>query len=560
VGERVVISALLVLILAASLVLQLQRLGEIELTVWDESFHAIVARNLLGHPLKPTLIEQPWLPYDYRDWHANHVWMHKPILPLWTIAASFSVLGVDRFALRLPSAILATACVLLTFLIGRRLVDARAAIVAAAVMATSPAMVALVRGRWFADHVDVSLLFWVELSVLFLLRAKESGRWSDVAICGFAQGCAYLSKSYLALIVTGLSVVAVVLDRPARFGPRKALGILAVAVTTVAPWTIYAFVNYRQEFLFENAAWWHHLAGEWEDWGAPWQRVVFDYLPTLHHVFYVPLAAAALALAFPAIRERIFGLLFLLAWVVGVFVPHLIAPTKTPTATLIAMPPMVLLGGAIVSRALRGDLWSQAAWAGAAVAAIVRPAVIVPPNRGYALESGLASIAAKNPWILWQACIALAGTVLLVAVGRFLERSESRARACMAFRTATVVIALLASAWLFARFGKAALRQLVRSEPSGYSELGDFARANLPPNAVLLVAGKGPYEHQLAMFHADRTAYPVPGRDPSELAAAVRRAGGEPYLVTLRGGGSPLEGLAVVYESRDQGRAIYRLP
>ena len=71
-----------------------------ELTVWDESFHAIVARNLLKHPLKPTLIDVPYLPYDYADWHENHVWMHKPILPLWTIAASFAVLGVDRFALQ----------------------------------------------------------------------------------------------------------------------------------------------------------------------------------------------------------------------------------------------------------------------------------------------------------------------------------------------------------------------------------------------------------------------------------------------------------------------------
>jgi hypothetical protein len=344
----------------------------------------------------------------------------------------------------------------------------------------------------------------------------------------------------------------------ARFRPRHALGIFAAALATVAPWTIYAFLSYRDEFLYEYAAWWRHLAGEWEDWGAPWQRVVFDYLPTLHFVFYVPLAIAAVALAAPAIRERSFGLSFLLAWVAGVFVPHLIAPTKTPTATLIAMPPMLLLGGAPVSRALRGDLAAQAAWAGAALAGVVRPALTVPPNRGYALESGLTSIAGKNPWVLWQAGIAVAVAAVVFVAGRGFERSAALARACRLFRTAVVIVAVLASAWLFARFGKSALRQLVAREDLGYAELGEFARAGLPPNAVLLVAGKWPYEHQVAMFHADRTAYPVPGKDHGGLAASVRRAGGEPFLVTPPGGGYPVSGLEVVFGGAR--RAIYRLP
>ncbi len=586
VRERAVIAALLVLILGGSLFLSLSRLADPELTIWDESFHAIVARNLLKHPLEPTLIDRPYVPYDYRNWHENHVWMHKPILPLWQIAASFAVLGVDRFALRLPSAILATASVLLTYLIGRRLVDRRAAIVAAAIQGASPAIVQLVHGRLFADHVDVSLLFWTELSILFLLRAVESGRWRDVVVCGVAQGCAYLSKSYLAAIVTGLSVVALMLGRFARpgetrsapnpdassaprrgplgglrpaspFALRHVLGTLAAALLTVAPWTIYSFLTYRNEFLFEYAAWWHHLAGEWEDWGAPWQRVVFDYLPNLHQFLYGCLALGAAGLVIPAIRERSFGLLFALAWVAGVFIPHFVAPTKTPTATLIAIPAFAILFGALVRRAVWGrDSWSQALWTAVAIAGIAAPAVIRPPNRGYALEPGIASIAGKHPWVMKEAAIALAAFLVLLALLRVLKRP----RALRALRTGLVFVAAAGSLWLFARNGRAALRSLSPPETVDYSEVGAYARARLPSNAVLLVAGKNPYEHQLAMFHADRTAYGARAGDLPGLVAAVRAAGGDPYLVTPPGAGYPVAGLPVFWQSEAGRPAIYRLP
>src|SRR5437016_1135732 len=107
---------LLALVLLGSFLLKLNHLDHLSLKALDESFHAVVARNLLKHPFTPTLIDRPVLPYDYRSWQANHVWLHKPIVPLWQIAASFALLGVSTLALRLPSAILATAASGLTYL------------------------------------------------------------------------------------------------------------------------------------------------------------------------------------------------------------------------------------------------------------------------------------------------------------------------------------------------------------------------------------------------------------------------------------------------------------
>jgi len=71
------------LVLLATFLLKLRHLDHTALTLWDEVFHAVVAQNLLKHPLKPTLIDVPYLPYQKIKWDDNHVWLHKPTLPLW---------------------------------------------------------------------------------------------------------------------------------------------------------------------------------------------------------------------------------------------------------------------------------------------------------------------------------------------------------------------------------------------------------------------------------------------------------------------------------------------
>ena len=58
----------------------------------------------------------------------------------------------------------------------------------------------LIHGYQFSDAVDVSLLFWTEFAIYFLVRALRTGKWWDIGLAGFGQGCAFLSKSYLALI------------------------------------------------------------------------------------------------------------------------------------------------------------------------------------------------------------------------------------------------------------------------------------------------------------------------------------------------------------------------
>jgi 4-amino-4-deoxy-L-arabinose transferase-like glycosyltransferase len=151
---------------AAGLVLRMYAGCDLFLHTWDERYHALVAKHLMQHPLVPTLYDQPVLPYDYRDWRANHVWLHKPPLALWMMAASMRLLGADEIAMRLPSLALSALAVLLTWVIGTHFGGRRVGLLAAGFQAVNGYLLQLPGGRVAVDHVDNAVIFFVELAIL----------------------------------------------------------------------------------------------------------------------------------------------------------------------------------------------------------------------------------------------------------------------------------------------------------------------------------------------------------------------------------------------------------
>jgi len=520
---------ILILILLGSLILNTHRIGHPGLHYFDESFHAIVARNLLKHPLRPTLIDAPYLPYDATHWSENHVWLHKPILPLWTIAGSFAILGINTFALRLPSALLATGAVGLTFLIGRRLFNRPTALMASALQAINPAITMLVQGSLFSDHIDIALLFWVEVGVYFLIRATRSGAWTDVLFVGVAQGLAYLSKSYLAALLTGLAATVWLLpwvglaskdDSKLRF--RHLLGLVAATLATVAPWTIHCARSFPVEFQHEHGYVFTHLGTGVENWGAPWDRLFFDYLITLYQGFYTPIIVAGVVLLGEAIRTRQLPLWFLYAWLLGVLAPHAVAASKTPSATLIAMPAGFLLLAVLMAEGWRGHRRALLAWAAIGIIGVVRIAPITPFGRGYPDPPVFGGVMLRAIWVLEHLGLALG----LGMVGLLISNRHDRRWRLVALATTWVLAARVAlAAW--------GVTEGTENQPF-LNELADFAQDRLPAKAVLLFEGPDRGEHQLAMFLLDRTSYQLQGRAADDVARSVRDAGGLPFVITDR--------------------------
>jgi 4-amino-4-deoxy-L-arabinose transferase len=161
------------MVAAAALLLRAYAAFEFGLHPWDDRFHALVAKHLIEAPLWPTLYADPALPYDYQDWFANHVWLHKPPLALWIQAASMSVFGVSEVPLRLPSALFATASVLLTFGIGSVLFSPAVGHVAAVFHAFNGILAELAAGRRASDHVDTLLIFLIEAGIFATLVLEK---------------------------------------------------------------------------------------------------------------------------------------------------------------------------------------------------------------------------------------------------------------------------------------------------------------------------------------------------------------------------------------------------
>ena len=559
-NESTFIKIVLLCILIASAVLVLRNLGHSGITYWDEGFHAVVARNLTKHPLKFTLYDQPWLPYDYKGWGENHIWLHKPPVAMWTIWVSHLIFGINTFALRLPSAISLVVTTWLTFRIAADLFDKRAGLIAAFLHAFNPFLFESVHGYRYSDHIDIALLLWVQVSCWFLLRAIRTGKRRNYILSGIAMGVAYLSKSYLALITFGIALVVwcvkwgkhiyherYVSDNGAQSettDPKirlKDIGLqLLAAIATVAPWVIYCLIYYRKEFLWEHKRVLDHLNTDVESWGASWDRPLFDYMPLFYPVFYAALIAAVLCLIVVMFKRWQLAELFVLAWGIGVIVPHTLAETKTPSATMIAVPPLLMCLAAVISRAWQRRDWVYTAiWmAGMLAITIISGGRTLVKSRDQ--FDGLKKIAPfiqTNFWIVEQ--LIGVGVLLAIFVGVYMLVRHRNVQRWIGFGLRTV--ALIIALFYAGRYVHTAYSVTERnSKVPLYETSGPRLQREMPENTCFFLDDERVGAHFDLMYYADRSTYQIYNkhmkvpRDFKNQAKTAREAGAIPYLFSVK--------------------------
>ena len=249
------VSIAILLILICGFLLRLYVAGDFYLHDWDERYHALVAKNLMDHPLMPILYEDPVLPYDYRAWGANHIWVHKQPVPLWSMAISMSFFGVNEIALRLPSILLSTLAIFLTFKITSLLFGDKTGLVAAFLHAVHGLIIEVTGGRVATDHIDLFFLFFIELALYFaLLHSRKKYDWKLLILIGLSTGLAVLSKWLPALIV--LPVWLLFNDfyksKPFLKIVKDVFIVLSVITVVVLPWQIYIYSHFPLEARWES--------------------------------------------------------------------------------------------------------------------------------------------------------------------------------------------------------------------------------------------------------------------------------------------------------------------
>jgi len=222
---------------------------------WDEAYHALVAKNLAAHPLTPTLYDDAVLPVDDKDWTRAGVWLHKPPLPLWLMAAGIATFGESELSFRLPAVVLDTLVILLIFLLAEELFGAArrpAGLFAASFYAVNPLMIRLVSGRIPNDSVFVAATFFIFLTVLLFVASARRNSRAFAAAAGVSLGLGTLCYSAVGLLGLAASMPFMLSAR----GVRGTVRLLSVAfvgfVAAALPWPLYCRSRWpelwRQEF------------------------------------------------------------------------------------------------------------------------------------------------------------------------------------------------------------------------------------------------------------------------------------------------------------------------
>ena len=312
------------------------------LHLWDEAFHAVVAKNLMAHPLKPTLYEFHAIKLGTPSWVGDHVWLHKQPLFLWQIAASFSLFGVNEFALRLPSALLYVLLIPIVYRTGYLLHSKHVGFVAAVFMTTLSYSYQLISGAFMIDHNDVSFLFYVSLGIWAMLEYVRKPSWKWAVLMGAAVGCAVLVKWLSAFIVFFGWVLWVVLSKKiSRSTFLHGLAALGICLLVFIPWQLFAYVNYTDVFLREMALNSSHFWDVIEGHEEPW----YYYVKNLYNLYGL-VAVLLILVPFGAFwksghnREVRF---VLFAMIAGVFLFFSLAATKMPSFTFMISVPIFLL-------------------------------------------------------------------------------------------------------------------------------------------------------------------------------------------------------------------------
>jgi 4-amino-4-deoxy-L-arabinose transferase len=249
---------------------------------WDERFHALVARNMMDNPFVPMLRKGQMLPYDYRNWVGNTVWLHKQPLFLWQMALSMKLFGVSIFALRVPNIIMGTLMVPMLYHICRQMgCNHFTAITAAALHCFSFYHLELVSGNAGMDHNDVAFSFYILASIWAYAFYARKKTWRWVILIGVFAGCAILCKWLAGLLVyAGWGIAMLYHIREKDFWKRGLHFLFSLIVTAIVvlPWQLYILWRFPAEAQYEYGYSARHLSEAVENHRGAWDYY-FAFFP-----------------------------------------------------------------------------------------------------------------------------------------------------------------------------------------------------------------------------------------------------------------------------------------
>ncbi len=258
------------------------------LWLWDEQYHALVAKNLIGNPLKPVLVKNPVLTYDIGTWTNNHVWLHKFPAFLWPMAMSIKTFGLEAWAVRLPSVIFSTFCIYLLYDIGSMLMCKKRAYISALMYTVSIFGLELVSGFYGMDHNDTAFFCFVTASYwayVKYIHTKYLYKWALMS--GIFIGLAVLTKWLMGFLVfIPWSINLLWIDIKNKTAWKHIISSFIISAIISGAWILYIFTVYPFEANFEFSQMAKHF-NEVIEGHSGTITYHFEKMTTLYNVHYL---------------------------------------------------------------------------------------------------------------------------------------------------------------------------------------------------------------------------------------------------------------------------------
>lgn len=225
------------------------------LEIWDEQFHALVAKNMTSSPFTPRLFPEELLAYDHTNWTNNYIWLHKQPLFLWQMALSIKLFGPTVFAIRIPSIILHAILPFFVYRIGKIIANKDVGFIAALLITVSYFPLELIAGEFATDHNDISFLFYVTGSFWAWFEYQRTHQFKYLIALGLFAGGAVLVKWLMGLIVyVAWTITNLISERLNFFQKKNILPMIqagSISLLVFLPWQIYIHMAFPEEAMHE---------------------------------------------------------------------------------------------------------------------------------------------------------------------------------------------------------------------------------------------------------------------------------------------------------------------
>jgi 4-amino-4-deoxy-L-arabinose transferase-like glycosyltransferase len=269
----------------------------------------------------------------------------KPMLYFWLVLIGAKIFGaVNEWTVRLPATLGGVGFVLATYLIGRDFFNARTALIAAAILATSVRVIW--EARW--AHVDTLFCAFFTFGVYFAARTLlRKGNAYEILLAYVFAGMATLTKGLIGVVLPGLLFTAFVLVRRnwRMIADAKLHLGLPIFFLVTAPW-FYAVDRATDGKWLADFIYIHHIQRYTA--GAGHRQPVYYYLTTLP-VDFLPWTIFLIPafLAYRPYRSKCADpvVQFFLLWFLTVFFFFSLSDTKRELYLLPLLPTLALLVG-----------------------------------------------------------------------------------------------------------------------------------------------------------------------------------------------------------------------